>query len=71
MPWMPSILFDINRPLASPERHPTVPYTRIGYLGGLVVYGPAGEYRDDTGSQYRWAAGNRGGRKHEPEEANR
>ena len=32
-----------------------MPYTRIGYLGGLVVYGPAGEYRDDTGSQYRWA----------------
>jgi hypothetical protein len=50
---------DAEPALASPEQHPTVPYTTIGATGGIVVYGPAGQHRDSTGSQHQWAAGNR------------
>jgi hypothetical protein len=43
--------------LASPERHPTVPHTSIGYFGGLVLHEPEEERRDSTGSQVNWASG--------------
>lgn len=50
---------DAEPALAAPENHPEPPYTAIGYTGGLVVYGPPGQYRDCKGSQYGWAGGGR------------
>jgi len=44
--------------LAAPENHPTLPYTATGYFGDRVSYGPAGRYRDPTGSQEAWSEGN-------------
>lgn len=45
--------------LASPEKHPRVPYTLINSFGEVVVYGPEGQYRTRDGSQARWADGSR------------
>jgi hypothetical protein len=44
--------------LAAPERHPNPPYAAISYSGSVVCYGPAGQYRDSSGSQHAWSSGN-------------
>jgi hypothetical protein len=57
---------DAEPALAAPENHPQPPYTAIGYTGGLVVYGPADQHRDGSGSQHDWAQGNRDDREGDP-----
>jgi hypothetical protein len=57
---------DSEPALGSPENHPQPPYTTVGYLGTHVVHGPAGVYRDSTGSQERWASGGTDDREGDP-----